>query len=96
MAALLPTERGVLLTTTGTCSSLGPRTSGTAGEVRVTWSVGSEVWRRDVSESCKKKLDLRDELTFHELVVEFASALRAMTFRVVLAWVAIWMHGGSY
>ena len=54
MAALLPTERGVLLTITGTCSSLGPRTSGTAGEVRVKWSVGLEVWRRDVSESCKK------------------------------------------
>ena len=42
-----------------------------------------------------KRLDSRNELTFHELVVEFASVLWAMTFRVVLAWVGIWMHGGS-
>jgi hypothetical protein len=94
MAALLPTERGVFLTISGMCSSLRPRASSIVGELRVTWGVGLEVWIVLLA-SVVRRDGLDTQLTFHELVVEFASALRAMTFGVVLAWVAIWVHGGS-
>jgi hypothetical protein len=33
-----------------------------------------------------------NQLTVGDLVTQFTSALGAMTFRVVLAWVAIWNH----
>jgi hypothetical protein len=93
MAALF-LERGLLLTISGTGSSLSARTSSIAGVVKVTRSIGVKVWK-DVLADVMQGDRLEKRLTFDELFVEFTSALGTMTVRVVLAWVAIWVHGWS-
>jgi hypothetical protein len=52
-----------------------------------------EVWCLALATATSKRITTDNQLTIDDLVMQFTSALRTMTFRVVLAWVAIWNHG---
>jgi hypothetical protein len=86
MAAVILAGSRVVFTVTGTSSTL--TTSTVDGSI-----IGSEVWLTMLATVACEGVRSDEQLTSHDLVMQFTSALRAMTFRVVLAWVAIWEHG---